>query len=158
MTPKQKPGKSEQTVCTPQEFIEAVRRKFGHLRWDLACNDTNSVADIGVTEEMDSFTIPWNRCGGIKWLNPPFGKIEPWVKKASEECTSRHDQPLLILVPASVGSNWYAKYVYPFATTWALSPRIKFTGHATAFPKDLMLLQYGGLDSQPGTLKLWRWQ
>ena len=78
--------------------------------------------------------------------------------KAREECISRHDAPLLVLVPASIGSNWYAKYVYHYATTWALSPRIQFTGHTTPYPKDLMLLQYGGLDCEHMALKLWRWK
>ena len=68
--------------------------------------------------------------------------------------TRDRDSLLLLLVPASVGSNWYAENIHGRALVLALSPRVRFVGHSGPFPKDLILAAYGkatGFDC-------WRWR
>lgn len=157
--PVQKPGRSEQIVCTPPEFIEAVTKRFGGIGWDLAALAENSVMrntnraayfgpDHANEENRDSLKVSWGSAA-LQWLNPPFGNIAPWAEKAAS-CGSR----VAMLVPASVGSNWFRDHVHGKAFVLALSPRLKFVGHASSFPKDLMLCIYGlgvhGFD-------VWRW-
>jgi phage N-6-adenine-methyltransferase len=152
--PAQKPGQSEQCVGTPWEFINAVDDRFGQFSWDLAASPVNAKCETYFTEEHNSLIQYWHKIQGNLWLNPPFGDIEPWAAKCCAE--SKLGANIFMLVPASVGSNWYKDYVHNRAYVLALSPRVKFVGHAHAYPKDLMLVIYNawglvGFDT-------WRWK
>jgi phage N-6-adenine-methyltransferase len=156
--PAQKPHRSVQEVATPRAFLDAVEAKFGALSWDLAANAENSVCGQwfygpGSKHAEDSLSAPWNH-EGVAWLNPPYSDITSWAKKCSAE--SRNGARILLLVPASVGSEWFAHYVWPRAMTYALRPRLTFVGHTAPYPKDLILCHYAP-DVTPG-FELWRWR
>lgn len=168
-----RPRSTNQVVGTPWEFIHAVERRFGKLHCDLAALPENAKAPQFITPEQDSLapsTVwPTPPNGEWNWLNPPFSKIVPskskpgefssipwieeWVAKVVASQVST-----LVLVPAAVGSNWYAEYVEnKTMLTLFLSPRIAFDGSASGYPKDLMLLVYeaGGHRYPP---QQWRWK
>lgn len=153
--PAQKPGTSEQTVETPADFLAAVIAQFGGLEVDLACTEANSKAPIAHTEEIDR-VFGWEHYKfGNLWLNPPFGKCGEFARRSWEHVCKHPHARILMLVPASVGSNWFREHVHGKAGILALSPRLKFVGHASPFPKDLMLCVYGGWDIGFGC---WRWK
>lgn len=149
--PKQKPGRSEQSVQTPTEFMAKVAKKFGKPVWDLAADEKNTqCGDCYFDENNDSLKQDWSRLSyewnytqdghfgdAPFWLNPPYKKIRPWVKKAVES-----DARILVLVPASVGSNWWRDHVHDQCLVHFLNGRITFVGHKAPFPKDLALLEY----------------
>ena len=87
------------------------------------------------------------------WLNPPFGHIAPWARQC--ESYGVEGYKILLLTPASIGSNWFASYVFQKAMVLALNPRLTFKGCTDPYPKDLMLSLFGfgysGFD-------LWRWK
>lgn len=157
--PKQKPGKSEQTVGTPPEFLAAVRGRFGMIGWDLAATADNSVAGCfayfgpGSLDGEDSLAQDWPKAK-LCWLNPPFGNIAPFAAKACLE--SKRGVRTAMLVPASVGSNWFASYVFGKAAVLAIRPRLTFVGQKDPYPKDLILCLYGPW-SPPG-FALWNWK
>lgn len=160
VAPAQRPGKSEQTVETPEDFLDAVKETFGALDWDLACTSTNKKAPNGFFHDkgQDALAEDWYRLSGNLWLNPPYGDIAPWVKKAATN-RSRH-ATIFALLPASVGANWFWDWVVPYAHVYVLSPRLKFVGHEHPFPKDLMLCVYSG-PTDPETrvqIDRWRWK
>jgi phage N-6-adenine-methyltransferase len=104
-------GQSKQDYETPMEFIRAVEKRFGPLTVDLAASAENAKAPRHISEKENSLICPWaatavDNC----WLNPPFGNIAPWAKKCAEE--SEHGARILMLVPASIGSNWFAEHVH----------------------------------------------
>lgn len=146
-------GKSKQDYETPDSFMLAVADRFGIPNWDLAASDSNSKAIYWFTQEKDSLSKDWSGLNGTLWLNPPFSKIEPWAKKCSESMTPNNR--ILLLVPASVGSEWYRKWVEPYAYVLALNPRLTFKGCTTPYPKDLILAVYG---QQLTGFKTWRWK
>jgi len=147
--PAQKPGKSEQVVGTPRDFLDAVEARFGELDWDLAANETNCVVqnvDGGPSrfffgEEENSLRQNWGDRVGLNWCNPPFDDIAPWVKKAAEEASPI--ARVLMLTPASVDANWWWDFVRPHAVTYAVAPRLTFVGHDKPYPKGLSLLYFG---------------
>lgn len=151
--PAQKPGRSEQVVVTPDEFMRAVKSRLGidHFCIDLAANDKNTKANRYYSSEVDSLVHNWRRAvpSGWAWLNPPYSDICPWVQKAL--LSGRH---IAVLVPASVGSNWWRDYVHDQAFVLFLNGRIQFEGHTTGYPKDLALILYG---LEPG-YDIWRWK
>lgn len=159
--PEQKPGRSEQVVCTPPAFIAAVECRLaideeGFPR-DLAASPENTIAPEFFTEEQDSLVQSWTWNLETKnlwnWCNPPYSNIEPWVAKASIE--SQRGAHIAMLVPASTGSNWWAKYVAPSAYITYLNGRITFVGHKSPYPKDLVLLLYTPF--LVGGSCVWRW-
>ena len=150
-------GRSKQDYSTPGEFIGAVCSRFGHIGFDLACNDDNSVVSQGFDEEDNSLEQDWHdawcRHEGWLWLNPPFRNIAPWAAKCAQEM--RNGADILLLTPASVGTNWFNEHVRPNAYVLELTPRICFDGKSP-FMKDCLLsvFTYGGL---PGRAS-WKWK
>ena len=156
--PTQKPGNSEQDVQTPPELLRAIERQFHVDEWtlDLAANAQNAVCDDylgpGSLLAQDALSVQWPQAGDL-WLNPPFADIEPWVAKAwdTRECGAR----IFVLVPASIGSAWYQALVFERAHVIALAPRVTFVGHASPYPKDLILAIYSAVR---GGFSTWRWK
>lgn len=139
--------KSNQAYATPPNFIRACETHFGRrVVWDLAANAANTKAERFYDEEMNSLVQPWHEIsapGGMLWLNPPFDDIGPWAKKCSVEATWGGCPPIVMLTPASVGSNWFRDYVHKKARVVFLNGRIKFLGSSDPYPKDLMLSVFG---------------
>lgn len=147
-------GESKQDYATPPELRRAVESRFGPIAYDLAADSKNAVAVRYITEEEDSFTVDWHNLspGNLLWLNPPFAKIAPWAKKCATEAES--GAKIALLVPAAVGSNWFAEHVFGQSLVLLIRPRVKFVGAKDVYPKDLILAVYGcgltGVDT-------WRW-
>lgn len=163
--PAQRPGKSVQEVGTPREFLDAVEKRFGRIGLDVAADTTNAVCSdwIGpggdIEDALTAQAGAWEAGGwSWSWLNPPFGKIAPWAQRCVLESDSEGacNARLLFLVPASVGSNWFNHYVRPNAYVLELAPRIKFVGHTTGFPKDLLLCVF--TPERLAGRAFWRWK
>lgn len=156
--PKQKPGKSEQSVATPWEFIQALERRFGKLTIDLAANSENAKTTHYIGDGIDSLAAEWKIASDPirAWLNPPFARIEPWVAKCEfQRSLLDEGDAIFLLVPASVGANWYWNHVARPADVYALSPRMTFIGHEDPYPKDLILAVY--TKHSGDVFKRWEW-
>lgn len=158
--PEQKPGASEQVVGTPPEFIDAVEHRFGPIGLDLAALSSNRVRRVpwygpGSPDWEDAFAAPsWKAPGGLlSWLNPGFEDIERWAARAKIE--GEAGALIAMLVPLS-SSNWARDYVHGHAMVEGLNPRLRFVGHKSLYPKDLMLVLYGpGYEVGFG---VWQWK
>lgn len=154
--PKQKPHRSCQTYGTPWAFIRAVERRFGPIVCDLAAVAENAKAKEWIGPLADTLVQPWAERypTGNLWLNPQFGNIEPCAEKCWRESRERQGL-ILMLTPASIGTDWFANHVHRKAVVLALSPRLTFEGCSDPYPKDLMLSVYGA--SLSG-FDCWRWK
>ena len=167
--PKQKPGRSKQTYDTPPEFLAAVKAHFGIKGFvcDLAADAMNATADSWIDKAMDSLSpdTVWPDTGhsDFNWLNPPFANIAPWVEKANLMSRAAQSRDAacrtLVLVPASIGANWWADWVHEKAIVHALNGHITFVGEKQPYPKDCVLLEYGTpqLDFAPDYV-IWPWK
>lgn len=127
--PAQKPYRSKQDYATPKNFLEAVKLKLriSDFCIDLAADGTNSVAGANFFNKADdSLSRDWRaRVGNTwAWLNPPFTDIEPWAEKCAIE--GIHGARIALLVPASVGANWFRDYVDEQARVLFLNGRLCF--------------------------------
>lgn len=145
-------GKSKQDFRTPDNFLRAVQAKFGKIDCDLAADGGNAVCDRCFTVEENSLIQDWHKLHGLLWLNPPFGNIEPWSAKCREE--SEKGAQILFLVPASVGSNWWAMHVHNHALVYFVRPRLSFDG-VNSFPKDIAICSFNGQITGYDT---WKWR
>jgi phage N-6-adenine-methyltransferase len=159
MATRQKPGRSKQDYGTPADFIAACERRFGPLTIDLACRTDNCKAPHGIyfDEGYDSLAETWgDKIGsGVGWLNPPFADIAPWARRCSMVGATLTTGRILMLTPASIGSNWFEEHVHGTAYVIGLSPRMTFEGASDPYPKDLMLTVFGGGVRGFDT---WRWK
>lgn len=161
--PVQKPGRSVQEVGTPPSLLAAVVRRFGAIGVDLAASASNAVCrewlgpDHPDEHRRDALDLRaqwnWARIPGLRWLNPPFGDIAPWAEKCAEQSAIGPCR-VALLVPASVGSNWFAGHVDGKALVLFLRPRLTFVGHDQPYPKDCLLAVYG----EPPGYECWDWR
>lgn len=156
--PAQKPGTSVQEVGTPPEFCIAVERRFGDISFDLAANDGNRVHPDyygpGSRSGEDALTANWSTASnGLLWLNPPYDRIRDFAAKCKEE--SKLGAKIVMLIPASVATNWFADLIHGIALVLPVRPRLTFVGHKDPYPKDLMLCCYnvGSVGFEP-----WHWK
>jgi len=161
--PKQKPGKSKQDYGTPWVLIRAIEARFGPIIVDLAASAENAKAPVYVTKEEDTFKVDWSEAwpDGNLFLNPEFSDITPYVAKCAFEQAERGKGRIILLVPAAVGSEWFANHVEGKARVITLRPRIPFdgcpvnpkTGKVDGYIKDCMLCVFG----EPPGFESWRW-
>ena len=143
--PIQKPGRSKQDYQTPPELLYAVKSRLGIGQFDidLAASAENAVCPNFYDEDDDSLSDKcpwWFTSGRWAWLNPPFSDIEPWVMKAVSE--AKKGANIVMLVPSSVGSNWWKEWVDRQAYISHLNGRLTFVGADGPYPKDCSLLLY----------------
>jgi phage N-6-adenine-methyltransferase len=158
-------------IWTPWKFIAAVQKKFGYLDWDLAASEVNRRATNWIDEAQNSLTVDWHELGGLQWLNPPYSNIAPWAMKCAAQSwrpkvdTINAGAQILLLVPGSIGANWYWNWVEPYADVYSIG-RLVFdncfdrkTGAPvkTTYPKDLILCHYYNRQSYR-EMKRWRWE
>jgi phage N-6-adenine-methyltransferase len=156
--PKQQPGNSRQDYETPWELVKAVcsRLMIPQFSLDVAASQQNAKAPNYYTEADDALQKPWLRMpnGHWNWCNPPFGKCDAFTAKAVAE--SAVGASTAMLVPASVGSNWWRHNVVHFAYQVFLNGRITFVGAEDPYPKDCAILLYTpwGFIGQ----EIWHWR
>lgn len=161
--PRQKPTKSKQDFGTPDEFYRAVCWRFGTPQIDLAARADNTLCDRFISPEENTLVTPWPE-GIIRWLNNEFGKTAKYVAKCRRVAEQDSIGTTIQLIPASIGSNWFAKHCEGVAEVIAIRPRLVFKGtepnpkdgRLDCYPKDLMLLIWGAA-ATPGKLSTWRW-
>lgn len=175
-------GKGNNNASTPMVFIRPVEAKFGRLNWDLAASARNAKAQYYWTEQDNSLTKRWHllwRDAGMNplcWLNPPFTNITVWARKCAEEV--QLGARILLLVPASVGANWFWQWVVPYADVYSVGRMVFDDCYdkagkliTTPYPKDLVLCHYEWktalktgtrpedmVEDGDGMLYRWRWQ
>lgn len=157
--PQQKPHRSIQNYATPTDFVQATENHMNiKFYLDLAASAENAKAPNFLTEENDSFKHNWTTLsnGEWCWLNPPYANISDWAQKCLEE--AKNGCKIVMLVPASVSTNWFSDYVYNNAEIVFIRPRLTFVGCEDPYPKDLMLIIWTKESVGNGEYNVWRWR
>jgi phage N-6-adenine-methyltransferase len=161
--PTIKRGESSGDIWTPWSFIHAVEARFGKLTRDLAASGPQSAkAPRWITPEQDSLSIDWYKdFHGLDWLNCPYGNIAPWAGKCAWEMTQGWRG--FLLVPGSIGANWFKDAVWPYADTYSVG-RMVFDNCfdkngkpvRTPYPKDLILGHFDRRKNTGSKLIFWK--
>lgn len=150
------PEKGAQVVGTPDNFLQAVQKRFGRIVFDLACDGGNNVLGVpGFTPDDDALKRSWPKGPDWNWLNPPFKKSDRFTEKAHSE--GLQGAKTLVLVRASIGAVWYQENVEGKAAVIPLRGRLMFKGESKPYPADLILCVYG-LHGIIGMQPAWDWK
>lgn len=160
--PRQGADLNDGVYRTPLWFLKEVNTRW-NIGFDLAADADNSVVDrlwkapiprkSYFDVKDDALILDWGcqwkpngelRLGfdgeqiDFAWLNPPFSKMRPWVKKTAES-----NCPVVMLFPNSPGAGWWNDFVDGKCLVLDLIGRLRFMGEVNVYPKDLALAVYG---------------
>lgn len=161
-------SKATDLWSTPKPFFELVAKRYGNFSLDCAASYNNRKCERFLSgphgNHVDcpcGLCAPWdNFPGSLNWLNPPFSNLGVWVKKCWEESEERGARIVSLILP-SVGSRWFALYVWLFAADIVfLHPRINFDGTEGTNMRDSMLVVWdkAGREKNGRRVLLWRWE
>ena len=110
---------------TPPEIVRGLEAEFGAFTLDPCCTAITAKAPTFYTPETDGLSKPWS---GNVFLNPPYSKPGPWLRKAREETESGRARLVVALLPVSTDTRWFHDYVRDVAELRFVRGRIKFFG------------------------------
>lgn len=72
---------------------------------------------------------PW---GTSVFMNPPYSKPTPWVRKAYHE--SQQGKTIVGLLRGDTSTQWFHDWVLPYADLRFIRGRVRFNGKPAPFP------------------------
>ncbi|WP_313063433.1 phage N-6-adenine-methyltransferase [Atlantibacter hermannii] len=98
---------------TPPEIFHALNAEFCFVL-DAAASVDNSLCNHFITEYQDTLKTPWNEVmpdiPGYAWLNPPYSKPMPFVKKAAQE-NADNWTGVVMLLNADCSVGWFLEAI-----------------------------------------------
>lgn len=107
---------------TPDALWRELDAEF-HFTLDAAASAVNAKCARYFTVDVDSLGQSWQ--DEIVWLNPPFRKLQAWVRKAWEEAAGT--ALVVMLIPSLTDRDWWHEYVMRYAEIRFLRGRYWFT-------------------------------
>lgn len=164
-------SKGEQVYTTPADFVDLCERRFGvNFVLDLAADKSNTRCEGFYDKKVNSLQQDWVK--GVKmanfilpvtpdivnldpacWLNPEFKQATPFMRKCATE--GQNGCKIIALTLSSLGTQWYKRWVKPYAMSYILEDRMIFEGQTAPYPKELMISLFGfGMTG----LGWWNWK
>lgn len=113
---------------TPLGLFALLDDEF-HFTLDGAASAENSLCKTYYSEELSAFE--WNPCGERIFVNPPYGKLLPWVDLFARRAEYN---TVVALVPAAPDTEWWSRAYYSASEVRLLSGRVKFVNPVTGLP------------------------
>ena len=108
--------------CTPLQWYMKLDREF-HF------ND-----DPCPVEGENGLDRDW---GTSTFVNPPYSKPYPWVKKAYDE--SLRGKTIVMLLKCDTSTKWFHEYALPHAEIRYIKGRIRFGKYRAPFPSVIII-------------------
>jgi hypothetical protein len=121
--------------CTPQKYVDAVKRVFDGL---IELDPCSSI--FSIVEAKTAFLLPKHDGLHEEWnfekiyINPPYGNdkergtsIRHWFEKIAKT-RRKYNSQIIALVPVATNTSHWKKYVYPMANAicFLYDTRLKF--------------------------------
>ncbi|EJJ4102993.1 phage N-6-adenine-methyltransferase [Salmonella enterica] len=98
---------------TPPEIFHALNAEFCFVL-DAAANAENALCRLYITEQQNTLFTPWKEVmpdiPGYVWLNPPYSRPMPFVKKAVNE-NEDNGIGCVMLLPADISVSWFIEAI-----------------------------------------------
>ncbi len=132
---------SKQDYATPWWLYKWIDTTWGPFILDAAATAENKKCEQYYNVEVDGLCAPW--VDGT-FINPPWGDITPWVRRADAVGTSKDKRVALLLPSNGMTSLWY-RTVAANCATKILAPRIDYGGGAPSGGSMVLLFGYVGV-------------
>lgn len=109
---------------TPRAFVRQVEHYLDQrFSLDVCASKRMHKCTPYYTVKEDGLHSPWN---GRVWCNPPYSNPAPWCRRAAK-LTYNGTCPLaVLLLPPSVDTQWFHRWVLPYAEIHFVKDRIAF--------------------------------
>ena len=114
-------GSLNQTWSTPQDVFDELNQEF-HFTLDVCASDHNAKCDRYFTEETDGLAQDWHK--NICFMNPPFGNMGAWLRKAYE--ASQSGATVVCLIKVDTSTKWWHDWATKASEVRFWKKRIKF--------------------------------
>lgn len=141
--------KTSDRYFTPQVVLDNVAEQWGVIDLD-PCHDPDPACLVraelvyDIREGCNGLVLPWR---GKVFCNMPYSDPAPWALRAVQHALASPENEALLLVNATPGSAWWARWVWPHARVCFLKGRLKFGRPSgvkpTWSPTDSCLVYYG---------------
>ena len=137
---------------TPEDFYNKLNNRF-KFTLDPCSTHENHKCDKYYTMEDDGLSKSWQ--DEVAFVNPPYGDIGQWVKKAYEEST-QNNAIVVMLIPVRTDTKYWHDYVMKGASKiFFVKGRLKFQNNMpqeknNAAPFPSVVVVFGGLRWSPG--------
>jgi len=132
---------------TPPEFYDKLNKRF-KFTLDPCCSPDNHKCDKYYTYKEDGLSKSW--ADEKVFVNPPYGDIGEWVKKAYKEATENR-AIVVLLIPSRTDTKYWHDYVMNGASViYFVKGRLKFSGAKNTAPFPSAIVVFGGIRWSPG--------
>ena len=142
---------------TPGDFYDKLNKKF-KFTLDPCSTPLNHKCKKHYTIEEDGLSKSWKN--EIVFVNPPYGDVGKWVKKAYDEST-QNGATVVMLIPSRTDTRYWHDYIMTSASAiYFVKGRLKFynkviadyTGKSEISPAPFpsAVIVFGGLRWTPG--------
>ena len=108
---------------TPIDFYEKLNRRF-KFTLDPCCTHANNKCKKHYTIEENGLQKSW--AGETVFVNPPYGDVGAWVKKAYHEST-QNGATVVMLIPSRTDTRYWHDYIMKSASAiYFIKGRLKF--------------------------------
>ena len=114
---------------TPADLYNKLNKRF-KFTLDPCCTHVNHKCEKYYTIEEDGLSKSWE--GETVFVNPPYGNIGKWVKKAYEESTE-NGATVVMLIPSRTDTRYWHDYIMQSASAiYFIKGRLKFVNPFTS--------------------------
>lgn len=124
---------SDDNWATPKALYDALDAEF-HF--------TDDPCPLDPTVSVDGLNREW---GKVCFMNPPYSKPEPWVRRAYEE--SKQGKVVVALLRGDTSTQWFHNWVLDKADLRFVKGRLKFNARNAA-PFASIIAIYGVAEHQ----------
>ncbi len=114
---------------TPEDLFDKLNKKY-NFTLDPCSTQENHKCEKYYTTKDDGLTKSWG-CETV-FVNPPYGNIGAWVKKARDE-SAKNGATVVMLIPSRTDTKYWHEYIMESATTiYFIKGRLKFRNKVIA--------------------------
>jgi hypothetical protein len=115
----------------------AVFKRFGtRCTLDVCATKGKALCTDFILKALDGLTQEWH---GVVWMNPPYGNLMPWCRKAYEYALA--GGTVIALLPVWSDAPWFHDFV-PFGKITLLRGKLSYIGRSGVAPFASMIVEW----------------
>lgn len=123
---------------TPDSIFQKLDEEF-HFDLDPCASSENHKCKHFFTKDDDGLIKNWGGCR--VFCNPPYSKIDLWVRKCFEE-SHKPKTVVVMLIPARTDTRWFHNYIMNRSEIRFIKGRLRFSNSRINAPFPSMVVVF----------------